>query len=97
MGKIRINSDYVKGQAEQLQNIENTLQNIASEVNQCSANLRWNITSSERIRRQLGIYSQQTQKLSEKCNRLSVVLEEDVRLYNDLEKNWQVRQVQEPQ
>ena len=86
MGKIRLNSDYVKGQAEQLQNIENTLQNIAGEVNQCSANLRWNITSSERIRRQLGIYSQQTQKLSEKCNRLSVVLEEDVRLYSDLEK-----------
>ena len=46
MGKIRINSDYVKSQVEQLQNIENTLQNIAGEVNQCSANLRWNIASS---------------------------------------------------
>lgn len=86
MGKIRINSDCAKGQAEQLRNIGNTLQNIAGDVSGCSARLRWNIASSGQIRNRLEVYSQQTQKLSEKCNRLSSVLEEDIQLYQSTEK-----------
>lgn len=86
MGKIKINSDCVKGQAEQLQEIASTIQNISDEITNCSQNLRWNIASSEMVRDKLTSYTQQTQKISEKCNQLSSALMEDMQLYQDTEK-----------
>lgn len=86
MGKIRINSECLKGQEEQLQSITNMLQTIANDVTYCSVNLRWNISNSELVRKKLALYTQQVQKLSEKCSQLAGALGEGLQLYQETEK-----------
>lgn len=86
MGKIKVSSECLKRQEEQLQSITNTLLTIAGEVTGCSANLRWNIASSEIVRKKLAVYTQRIQKLSETCNQFSGILGENAQLYQKTEK-----------
>ena len=71
MGKIRVNTDGIEYQIQQMENVSRALETITSEIQGINRGLSWNISSREQIRRKLNEYSGYTERLCSKTKSLS--------------------------
>ena len=57
MSKIRVNTEYLEQQRQQLEKVAKELQNISEEVSYVNHNLSWQISSRSQIKAKLNDYS----------------------------------------
>ena len=77
MSKIRVNTNALDQQAQQMEQIAKMLGSVSSEVSAVNRNLSWKIASRSQIRYSLNNYSNYINNLERKNRSLSSVLKED--------------------
>lgn len=86
MSKIRVNTNALDQQAQQMEQIAKMLGSVSSEVSAVNRNLSWKIASRSQIRYSLNNYSNYINNLERKNRSLSSVLKEASRQYQNTEK-----------
>lgn len=86
MSKIRVNTNALDQQAQQMEQIAKMLGSVSSEVSYVNRNLSWKISSRAQIRYSLNNYSNYINNLERKNRSLSSVLKEASRQYQSTEK-----------
>ena len=74
MSKIRVNTQTLIQQQQQIEQLAGQLENISEEINYVSRNLSWQISSREQIKNRLNEYGRYTGNLQRKTRSLSVAL-----------------------
>lgn len=74
MSKIRVNTQTLIQQQQQIEQLAGQLENISEEINYVSRNLSWQISSREQIKNRLNEYGRYTGNLQRKTQSLSVAL-----------------------
>lgn len=74
MSRIRVNTDILIQQQQQIEQLAGELGNISEEISYINRNLSWQIASREQIKSKLGEYSRYTGNLQRKTQSLSGVL-----------------------
>ena len=74
MSKIRVDTDILDKQQEQMRDLVRQLRQISSDVAAVSAGLSWKISSAQQIRSSVNISAACVEQLEQKTNRLSAVL-----------------------
>lgn len=70
MGKIRVNTDAIDYQMQQMEHISSSLDQISSEISEISRGLSWQISSREQIKNRLDAYVDYVARLTYRVNRL---------------------------
>lgn len=74
MSKIRVNTEVLIQQQQQMEQLAGKLGNISEEISQISRNLSWQISSRSQIQVKLGAYSRYTGSLQYKTRAMSAAL-----------------------
>lgn len=88
MSKIRVNTDVLQQQQQQLEQLARELENISGEVAYVKTNLSWQISSRAQIQKKLGDYSNYIGTMQKRTSSLSSVMQSVSEQYQATEKNW---------
>lgn len=71
---LKVDTVFLENQAGQMQNLAETLEQIAQSVASANQRLQWDVSISSRVRRQLGQYDNYTSQLSLRTRNLAAAL-----------------------
>lgn len=86
MSKIRVNTNALDQQAQQMEQIARMLSSVSSDVSYVNRNLSWKISSRAQIKHSLNNYSSYINNLERKSKSFSGVLKEASTQYQSTEK-----------
>ena len=86
MSKIRVNTEYLEQQRQQLEKVAKELQNISEEVSYVNHNLSWQISSRSQIKAKLNDYSAYIGTMQSRTSGLSAALQSVSKQYQNTEK-----------
>lgn len=86
MSKIRVNTEYLEQQRQQLEKVARELQNISEEVSYVNHNLSWQISSRSQIKTKLNDYSAYIGTMQSRTSGLSAALQSVSQQYQNTEK-----------
>lgn len=86
MGKIRVNTDALEQQKQQMEQISKMLHSVSSDISSVNRNLSWKIASRSQIKGMLKNYASYTSTLEQKNRNLSKVLQTASQQYQRTEK-----------
>lgn len=92
MGKIRVNTDVIEHQIQQMENISRALGTLSADINEINNGLSWNITSRGLIRQKLKMYGNYTEQLGNRTRTMAQGLNTAYERYREVEKRNQTNQ-----
>lgn len=95
MSKIRVNTDVLQQQQQQLEQLARELENISGEVAYVKTNLSWQISSRAQIQKKLGDYSNYIGTMQKRTSSLSSVMQSVSEQYQATEKKLGAVSVQQ--
>lgn len=95
MGKIRVNTDALEQQKQQMEQISKMLHSVSSDISSVNRNLSWKIASRSQIKGMLKNYASYTNTLEQKNRSLSKVLQTASQQYQRTERKLENMEVAE--
>lgn len=86
MSKIRVDTEILKQQHQEMEQIAKELGNISEEVSYVRKNLSWQIASRDQIKSKLSDYSNYIGNMQERTKGISIVLQNTAEQYETTEK-----------
>lgn len=95
MGKLRVNTDALEQQKQQMEQISKMLHSVSSDISSVNRNLSWKIASRSQIKGTLKNYASYTSTLEQKNRSLSKVLQTVSQQYQRTERKVENMEVAE--
>lgn len=95
MGKIRVNTDALEQQKQQMEQITKMIHSVSSDISSVNRNLSWKIASRSQIKGMLKNYASYTSTLEQKNKKLSKILHNAAKQYQKTEKKLEDAEVKE--